>query len=339
MTVGWYVHHHGAGHLARLGATLPHLGEEVVALSSHPGAAELPCAHLPLAHDIHQGDQPRLVHEDPTAGGTLHWAPLGQPGLRERMAAISGWIATVRPAVIVVDVSVEVALLARLHGVPVVLVAQRGRRTDAPHTLTYAQAAAIAAPWTAATRLDEPLPEERTRFVGAISRFDAAPAPPPVAPGGDVLLLIGAGGHEVSAAAVAAAAAAAPTRTWHVAGALEVSGPNVVAHGPRADVAGLLAGCSVVVGSAGGNVVAEVAAARRPYVCLPQQRPFAEQHGQAEALRGLGVAEVCEAWPAPGAWPGLLTSAEARDTGRWALLHDGRGARRLAALVREVAAA
>src|SRR3712207_8569721 len=52
-----------------------------------------------------------------------------------------------RPDVLVVDVSVEVALLARLLGVPVVLVAQRGRRDDDPHRRAYAAAAAVAAPW------------------------------------------------------------------------------------------------------------------------------------------------------------------------------------------------
>lgn len=333
MTVGWYVHHHGAGHLHRLGATLPHLSGSAVALSSHPGVAALGCEHVALPLDL--TDAP----VDPTAHDTLHWAPVGNAGLRERMAAISGWIAAARPAAMVVDVSVEVALLARLHGVPVVLVAQRGRRSDAAHALAYAQAAAVAAPWTAASQLDHPvLPAGATYFVGAISRFDGTGAPSPLAAGGDVLCVLGAGGHSVTSDAIAAAAATTPDRTWHVAGSVDVFGPNVAAHGSGADVAALLAACSVVVGSAGGNVVAEVAAARRAYVCLPQERPFDEQREQARALERLGVAEVREAWPAPAEWPRLLEQAEARDPGRWALLHDGGGAQRLAAVVDGVAA-
>ena len=43
------------------------------------------------------------------------------------MARLSAWIAESRPRVIVVDVSVEVALLARLFGIPVVSVALPGR--------------------------------------------------------------------------------------------------------------------------------------------------------------------------------------------------------------------
>lgn len=333
MIVGWYVHHHGAGHLARLRATLEHVDGDVVALSSLEAVAKLDCDHLVLPADL----SARPV--DATANGTLHWVPLGHDGLRERMAAIAAWIAAARPDVMVVDVSVEVALLARLHGVRVVIVAQRGRRTDAPHALAYAQAAAVVAPWTAATHLDEDrLPEATTRFVGAISRFDASsPARGvPSGPVGDVLLVLGAGGHEITAAQVLEAAGATPQRTWHIAGPVEAHAPNVVAHGARADVARLLAQSSVVVGSAGANVVAEIATSRRPYVCLPQARPFDEQLHQAEALRRLGVAEVRHAWPAAHEWPALLAAAEARDTGRWALLHDGGGARRLAATVREV---
>ena len=78
----------------------------------------------------------------------------------------------------VVDVSIEIALLARLHGVPVVLVAQRGIRHDAAHALAYAQASAIAAPWTAATHLPgEGPPERLLTFTGAVYASTASRRP------------------------------------------------------------------------------------------------------------------------------------------------------------------
>ena len=322
MTVGWYVHHHGAGHVQRFGAVAPHL-RDVVALSS----ARLPGVELPLDTT----DRPR----DPTAGGALHWAPLGHAGLRERMARISAWIAANEPCAFVVDVSVEVAALARLHGVPTVVVAQRGRRDDPPHRLAYTSATTVAAPWTAATHLaGDGLPDARVQFTGAISRFDGrAPGAPER---GVVLLVAGAGGHALDAADVVAAARATPDWEWHVAGALRVGAP-VVDHGADADVWPLLQRAEVVVGTAGGNVVAEVAAARRPFVCVPQDRPFAEQQRQADALDRAGLADVHRAWPEAAAWPGVLAAARERDPARWEVLHDGRGAQRLAALVAEVA--
>lgn len=340
MTVGWYVHHHGAGHASRFAAVAPHL-EGVVALSSLPaelvGVATADGAdalHGTVRLPLDTTDAPR----DPTAHGALHWVPLGHDGLRERMAAISAWIAAARPDAFVVDVSVEVAALARLHGIPTVLVAQRGRRLDPPHRFAATSATAIAAPWTAATHLPgDGLPDDRITFTGALSRFDGrAPAPSPARPA--VLVLVGSGGHALDPARVAAAARATPEWEWHAAGALRVGDP-VRDHGADADVWDLLQRATVVVGTAGGNVVAEVAAARRPFVCLPQDRPFAEQHRQGEALRRAGLADVHARWPAAEAWPAVLAAARTRDPQRWAALHDGHGAQRLAALVDAVAGA
>ena len=70
---------------------------------------------------------------EPSANGTLHWAPLHDSGLRERMGSIAAWVTAARPAVMVV----EVAMLVRLLGVPVVAVAMPGGRIDAPHDLAY----------------------------------------------------------------------------------------------------------------------------------------------------------------------------------------------------------
>lgn len=300
-------------------------------------------ATAPLVGDVKVLDSAGLPSDvadapvDPTARGTLHWAPLHHGGARARMARIAAWIEAEQPTAMVVDVSVEVALLARLLGVPTVVVAQRGTRRDDPHRLAYRQAAAVVAPWSAESHLPGDLPfDEGVRFVGAISRFDgrafgARPA------GGDVLLLVGAGGHGLTWAHMEAAAAATPERTWHVAGGPAPVGPNLIDHGTGADVGELLDRCSVVVGTAGGNVVAEVAAARRPFVCLPQPRPFDEQRRQAAALSALGVAVTCDAWPSGQQWPGLLARAEAIEADGWGRLHDGSGASRFATVVREVA--
>jgi len=331
MRIGWYVHHHGSGHRTRMSAVRGHLDGVVVLSTLEAPADGSAWVRLPPDDD----GEPR----DQSAGGSLHWAPLRHPGLRARAAAVSAWIERERPDAVVADVSVEIAVLARLHGVPVVLVAQRGIRHDAAHALAYAQAAAIAAPWTAATHLSgEGPPERLLSFTGAVSRFDDEPPSDPPTPGGDVLLLVGAGGHDLRPEDVLAAARSTPHRRWHVAGALRTpDATNVTDHGPRAPVLDLLRASSVVVGTAGSNIVAEVAAARRPFVCLPQARPFREQARQAEALRRLGVATVRTRRPHPSEWPGLLSESEARPTQLWETLHDGRGASRLADVVRDVA--
>lgn len=120
------------------------------------------------------------------------------------------------------DVSVEVALLARLMGTPTAGVAMRGERTDPPHRTAYDLADPLIAPWPAA--LPEPGWPARWRaktvHTGAFSRFDGRPRPAPaenLAGRGRprrVLLLMGSGGSDVSPGEVKAAQAATPGWEW-----------------------------------------------------------------------------------------------------------------------------
>ena len=339
MTLGWYIHHHGRGHLHRFLAVAPELDGVTVlsSLARPPEAANVEWIELPL--DVPLGPAER---ETVTAGGMLHWAPEGDTGYRRRMAIIAAWIARADPALVVVDVSVEVALTARLMGTRVAWVAQRGIRADQPHALAHGAAAVIIAPWTADTELagavgaDAAIP---TTHVGAVSRFDHRRATP-VPHERRVALLLGFGGHAVSREDIAAAAAATPDWTWEITGGWDVAPmANVISHPSDTDIWALLGRAAVVVASASGNAVAEVAAARRPLICLPQERPFAEQRQQAAALSEAGLAEALEHWPAPARWPGLLEAARARDPADWGILHDGAGSRRFAAALHAAACA
>ena len=63
------------------------------------------------------------------------------------MGLIAAWVTATKPNVMVVDVSVEVAMLVRLLGVPVVVMAMPGDRIDAAHDLVYQAADHILAAW------------------------------------------------------------------------------------------------------------------------------------------------------------------------------------------------
>ena len=64
-------------------------------------------------------------------------------GLLRRGAAVVRWVERHRPSLVVVDVSVEVTLLVRLLGVPVVVVAMQGDRHDRAHRTAYDAATAL----------------------------------------------------------------------------------------------------------------------------------------------------------------------------------------------------
>ena len=81
--------------------------------------------------------------------------------------------------------------------------------------MAFASAAAVLAPWSKATHLpNHGLPDDRLRFLGAVSRFGQGVGRPE--PGEDVLVLIGFGGCDLDAEAIAEGAAETPERRWHV---------------------------------------------------------------------------------------------------------------------------
>jgi hypothetical protein len=305
--IGIYVHHHGAGHAARAGAigrALCDRGAAVTYLSSLPAERFGPGESVLLPLDTDGGTDPGETPEE------LHFAPLGSAGLAGRMAAIAGWIDRRRPDLLLVDVSVEVAMLARLCGVPFAYLRQSGERDDAPHRLAYRWAAGLLAPypeWLERTGTPDWI-RQRSGYVGAVTRFDGTPRPSAGRRPRRALVLGECGPLTAEIADGA--------RGWQVLG-------------PRRVDLELLARCAVVVAPAGANAVAETAFARCGLICLPQPRPFAEQIARGKDLERHHAAVVLSEPQAPERWPNLLEDARDRRRAleRWA---DGEGAGRAA---------
>lgn len=313
--IGYYAHHHGRGHLARAAAIAEAFEGEVTILSS----ADLvgldgPAVSLPLDTD----------QEDPRETGVaeLHFAPIGSAGLSARMAKIASWIAESRPSLMVVDVSVEVALLSRLCGVPFVFVRQTGVRNDPPHLTAYRWAHGLLAPCFGRQEMPGTpgWVRAKTAYVGAVTRFDGSSRPAP--PGPDVparALLIGS---EEGRWRPVVERFAAETVGWRIR----------AGHGRELTLRDF-EDVAVVIGPAGNNLVAETAFSQRGLVCLPEERPFGEQEARAALLREDGAAEVIRPESRPADLGGLLRSAldKAPVLSSWA---DGRGAFRAADALR-----
>jgi hypothetical protein len=231
----------------------------------------------------------------------------------------------------VVDVSVEVTVLVRSMGVPVVVMGMPGVREDAAHQLAYRLADAILGPWPewAELLVGGAAWQDKVYAVGPISRFDDRV--PPTGPrhgGRNVVVLSGRGGTELTQAALAAAERATPQWEWTVLGPPSARWV--------ADPWPLLCAADVVVTHAGQNAIADVAAARRPAVVIPQERPHREQRATADAVRDAGLAVVCSRWPEPRAWPALLLQAVRCGGEPWAQWSSGSGAARAAAVLEEL---
>lgn len=321
--VGYYVHHHGDGHRQRAIAIARELGNVTLMGTGLAGKTEnLPFLDLPddrLDDNFTGMDQA----ERPSS---LHYAPLDHEGIRKRTAIMAGWIAHARPRLIVVDVSAEVAMLARLASVPTVYVRLNGRRLDAAHLDAFRGATALLAPFHEALE-DDDIPawvHEKTFYAPGIVRSTHAD----ISNSEDTTLVVmGRGGGTANGERWAAAAQATPERQWRIIGPCTVPAElpsNLDLRGWVDDATAQIARAQVVIGGAGDGVVSAVLAARRAFICLPEARPFDEQASKARRLAAVGGAIVRYDWPYPEEWSGLidhaLTQAE-----RWPACLDGNG--------------
>lgn len=329
--IGYYVHHQGRGHLHRMHSIAAHLSNPVTVLSSLVPTAEHRGPWVTLARDDVGG-----APVDEEAHGVLHWVPRYDAGLGLRSAEITAWLERVRPTLVVVDVSVEVSLLVRLAGVPVVVVAMPGARMDPAHQIAYDVADALLAPWPE-TSADDEWPHrwlEKTSHVGAFSEFDELPRAEPPSPSEGTgkhkaLLLWGSGGTVLPETLLEGVRSATPGWSWDAVGVGEFRS--------RGEVWQALCAADVVVSHGGQNAVAEVAAARAPAVVIADPRPFSEQEHTVRALQAAGLAVGLERWPTLQFWPHLLARALEIGGEGWQSWCPGNGARRAASALDELA--
>lgn len=246
------------------------------------------------------------------------------------MAMISRWIVHTRPALMVVDVSVEVALLARLHGVPVVAVVLPGRRDDPAHRLVHDLADTVIGLWPdwlagVVSGPDAAIVEP----LGALSRFDdriGAPAKDPQR-ARRVTVLGGTGGTGLDSQSLAWLRSQTPQWEWT---SLTPGSADWTD-----DPWPILQTSAVIVSHAGEHALAEVAASRRPAVLIPQDRPHDEQRtlGRAIARDGRLPVIVRDGF-GQNDWLAMLERVALFDGEQWARWNDGRAAERLVAVLR-----
>ena len=289
--------------------------------------ANVTLCHLPMDFD-HQ------TVVDTPAG--LHYAPLAVDGLRERMGTLADWFRSHWPCLLVVDVSVEIALLARLCGVPTVYMRQRGRRFDTAHSLAYASAARLLAPYP--MQFEEPdAPTswtDKTDYAGTISRFPRSLSQHSF-DRHHVTVITGRGGTDLTGAQLIAAARSCPEWHWTVLGPVTPDATLAMPHnlslkGVVTDPSPWLASAHVVVGSAGDSLVGELAGLRCRFICVPETRPFDEQQSVGRLLAAAGLAICCAVWPGAESWPALLEQATRLLPQRWDAFADSDGATRAA---------
>ncbi|WP_088185376.1 glycosyltransferase [Sphingobium sp. Z007] len=333
--IGYYVHHHGAGHRQRAEAIATACEWPVVLLGTGLGAAG-----IDLPDDRPVSGRFDGIDEATTRPAALHYAPIHHDGVRSRVARITQWIAAERPALMVIDVSAEVAMLARLASVPTLYVRLNGDRSDEAHLDAFRGATGLLAPFHRDLEMPSTLAwiRDKTTYLPGITATPHINAPQE----NRILVVIGRGGSPGDGAAIARAARACPDMHWRVIGPVTVpvdQPANLDLAGWVDDPAREIADAGLIVGAAGDGLVGAVMAADRPFLCVPEARPYGEQRATALALDALRAAIMIETWPSPDQWPSLIDRATALPTHARKRLHDPHGVDAAAAWIASKAAA
>lgn len=326
--VGYFVHHHGHGHAKRCLA---------IAQQLHPRPVTIFCAkpalfpNLPENADVvripnFHGKQARSrqLHDQP-ACQALDCAPVGVSAIRGTGGIIAAWFARQDPALFVVDVSAELALLARICSVPVVKIRMHGDRDDLAHQAAYSACTAMLAPY------DESLEQadwpahlrQRTFYTGGL--IDTRSEVPTRARAREKLglspdqrifvVVAGDGGVGIPIAPVTMAARAYPDALWLTVGKTvryghETDFSNLTDVGWVDNVSDYIAAADVVIATPGDTLTHEIARIGRPLICIPEWCYYNEQACKAEALAARNLAVYSPTWPASFAqWRRLVDQA------------------------------
>lgn len=324
LRISYYAHHMGSGHLRhaqRLAATgLVELQVASTGTSSQR-LFEDNVQYVPLAAD-EGSSQLRFA---PTSGH-LHYAPTGKPIVERFTTLNAGWEAF-EPDLVMVDVSVEVALFARLSGYRVALRRMPGVRTDRPHRMAYDLADALFAYYPQA--LEEPLHRDsyaqKSFYLGTPAPHPSQRSAPqssdqiPVRDCGDTRRVVvqTSLAAAVDSSMLVQAAVRSPSWSWEVIGsvhgATDQLPENLRLHGTVEHPEQWLDAADVVISSSGHNAVAAAAASKRPTMLIPEERPHAEQAVFARMLHEAGGCAMLESWDEPVDWEKKLTHVAGTD--------------------------
>lgn len=348
--ITFFIHHQGRGHANRAMAIIRELPAErrVTILCARPDlfdGFDRPIEIVPLPNMIGAPVPTAALFDQPTPE-VLHCVPLGVEATRRTMRTILDHLDDVAPALFVVDVSAEIALLSRIASVPAIKIRMHGDRTDPGHLGAYQACVGLLAPFDKTIEQDD-FPDwgrAKTCYTGGLcTTTDAVPTRAEarsrlgIDPDREVVLVLtGGGGAGTPYAPLTMAARAVPDALWLVVGPVHREGHetdfgNLVEKGWVDGVTDHIAAADVVIASAGDNTVHEIARVGRPYICAPEWRYFAEQTRKADRLAEVGAAVALHQWPGSLApWRGLLDQARALDPAALAALYDPQAAARAA---------
>ncbi|WP_198334020.1 hypothetical protein [Psychrobacter namhaensis] len=323
MRIGYYAHHHGSGHCRQVDKLAALLStkeqKQLTVFTSLPSEAyaftcieEQQIVRL-RAEDERPDDVLRGRSGAHWQPASLHYSPVGNIDIQKRSRQMLETIFQRQIDVMIIDVSVEVAMLCRAASIPYLYVRLPGIRDDTPHLNAFAGALALLCPYPRVleTTLTPNWVDQKTLYLGFINNpkpdvstypdfittlmtlsddnkaLKASLASDPII----VTVIKGYGGHEVLDKKLPELRRLLPTAFIISLGPIADAMRRYVDIATQVDdVTPFMHHSDYLLMACGLNTIAQAYYCATPVVVLPDDRPHQEQEVMAQALIAQGRA-------------------------------------------------
>lgn len=292
--IGYYAHSHGSGHCNYANLFSKVFGRSLTVFTDRNYSFDHGTEVVRLENENPDGTE--FCRDDFPEPRALHYAPVNMSKITSRNHTLLGHILRRGISLLIVDVSVEVAMLARVSSVPYAYVRLQGNRVDIPHLNAFEGASFLLAYFP--MEMESPdTPKwiiRKTVYLGFLSKFmfDTRLRKRPLEferDGRPILLHItGFGGtrpfdfKELG-----------EHYTVYGIGPGSVSkynGVGIENIGIVDDIGPYIEHADIVMAACGSNITSEILSLEKRFLAIPEKRHYREQEYMAENLDRLGWA-------------------------------------------------
>lgn len=280
--LSYYAHHHGSGHCNYAQIFSKAFDYESVIFTS---------SNFQFNPNV---KIEKLASEDPDGTGTdqkfipppayLHYSPVGQKTIQHRSAQILNRIIREEVKLLIIDVSAEIAALARSASIPYSYVRLPGERNDPGHLQAFQGAVFLLAYFPEAFESPNTPTwvKEKTIYLGFFNRFSKIEYLKFKSQNNyikNVVVLSGKGGNEELLKALSRLQKRFHYSEINVYGAedLRLQQGNLRFKKPTINLLKTLERADLIVANCGLNLTSEILETGKPFLSIPETRPFNEQ--------------------------------------------------------------
>lgn len=291
--IGYYAHSHGSGHCNYAQIFSKILMDKIIVFTDSDYNFNSSAKVVRLPNENPDGTQ--FDRNDFKEPSSLHYAPVNMRKITSRNLKILNTVLQEKVRLLIIDVSVEVAMLARVSSIPYAYVRLQGLRNDLPHMNAFQGATFLLAYFPKEMEYDS-TPEwvkKKTIYLGFLSKylFNTLPIPKPsqyICNGRpNLLYLSGFGGSkQIDFNSIQTLYNIYSVGPGRVCDACSIYAHIGVVECTRA----FIAHADFIVAGCGSNTTSEILSLGKRFVAIAENRPYGEQKMMARRLEDMGWA-------------------------------------------------